>query len=136
MTETTPPDVKRFEWAALASIALSVPNVVIADLARDAGAAHRLTLNEFLFSVVLAGALALLVLSASRRRSNPARWLFIALATASFALTLWTPSLITEDGLVSGILFVAQTALDVAACFFALTPASNAWFSGKGAPQA
>ena len=131
MTEIAPPDVKRFEIAALSSIVLSIPTVLLAELFREADATNRLTLNEFLFQLCFAGGLALLVLSASRQRNNLARWAFVALATASFVLTLWKPSLITGDGIVPGALYVVQTLLDIAACFFALTPSSRAWFEGR-----
>jgi hypothetical protein len=131
MDDTTPVDVKRFEIAGLASIALSIPSLLISNWSR-AEDATRLTLNEFLASVVISGVVALVLLSASRQRNNKARWLYVALVTISFALTLWMPSLIYEDGVVSAVLYVAQTVLDLSACYFAFTPASRDWFAGVG----
>jgi hypothetical protein len=132
MNDTTPPDVKKFEIAALASLALSIPSVIIGGLSRTADAPNQLTLNDFLFAVVFAGAVALLVLTASRRGSNGARWVFVALTLASLATVAWMPSLVTDDGVIAGILYVAQFALDLAACFFLFTPQSRAWFAGTG----
>ena len=132
MTDTTPSDVTKFETAALASIALSIPSVIVGGLSRDADAPTQHTLNEFLFAVVFAGAAALLVLSASRRRNNKARWAFAALTAFSLAMVAWMPSLITGDGLLAGLLYVGQFALDLTACFFLFTAASRAWFAGEG----
>ena len=131
MSDAAPSDVKKFELVALASLALSVPGVIIGGLSRDADAANPFTLNEFLFAVVFAGAIALLVLTASRRRSNKARWAFIALTLACLAMVAWGRVLVTGDGFVAGILYVAQFALDLMACFFLLTPQSRDWFAGK-----
>lgn len=130
MNDAMPPDVTRFEMAALASLALSIPSVIVGGLSRAADNPNQLTLNEFLFAVVFAGAVALLVLAASRRRNNRARWAFVALTFASLAMVMWMPALVTGDGLVAGILYVAQFALDLTACFFVLTPQSRAWFRG------
>lgn len=131
MTDATPPDVRKFETAAVSSIVLSIPSVIVGGLSREADNPNQLTLNEFLFAVVFAGAVALLVLAASRNRNNKARWAFVALTAFSLAMVAWMPPLITGDGLVAGFLYVVQFALDLTACFFLFTPQSRAWFAGQ-----
>lgn len=133
MNGDAPADVRRFEFAALTSVALSIPNTILAELTRADDAAS-LTLNDFLLQVVIAGVVALVVLAASRNRSNKARWLFAVLVFAEFALTAWMPSIMFDSRVLASLLNAVQLLLDAAACVLLFTASSRAWFAGARPP--
>jgi hypothetical protein len=126
---TRPAEIIWFERLIIATLILGELNTWLAwpQLVEKTGPAFIIMVQLFTVAIVLG--LALLV---SRRRSNIAKWISIALFALGSPFWLW--QLLSGSLLGSPIISIIQVVGQVAAFTMLFTTASRRWFKKEAAP--
>lgn len=126
--EDTPPDIVRFEWLWLMSMAVSaLVTIFLYDYTViSVGPYRAAAFNILLFTVSAA-----LMIYASRRRANVARWMLVI--PFNLGIVAYDLSHYVELVQRSPLIYVAliRLALMAIATYYLFTPQSRAWFAGR-----
>lgn len=129
--DDAPPDIGRFEGWFVGSLAAGVLVAITQyDVAVEAWGGY---FQAALVSIALFGGYWLLMICASRRRSNWARWLLVVISIVALVPYLIYVSVLLETMPLFYLSF-AQGLMQVVALCYLFTPPSRAWFAGRALP--
>lgn len=127
MRPDTPPEVRRFEGWFVASLAtgMFVAILMYHEVIKEWGGPTQAAVA----TIVLFGGGWGLMIFASRRKSNLARWMLVVGSTIAILPYLAHVSLLLVEESALYLSFV-QAALQIVAIYYLFTPSSRAWFAG------
>jgi hypothetical protein len=126
--EDTPPDIIRFEWLWLMSMAAgALVTIFLYDYAVISVGPYRAAA----FNILLFATSAVLMIYASRRRLNFARWMLVV--PFNMIIVAYDLSHFVELVQRSPLIYVAliRLTLMAVATYYLFTPQSRAWFAGR-----
>jgi uncharacterized membrane protein len=126
---TRPKEIVWFERGIIASLFLGAINSWLAwpELVALGGMAFLITIQIFTFAIMIG-----LTLFVSRRRSNVAKWILVALFV--IGTPMWLKNALAGLQPGSPLILFAQFAVQVVAYILLFTAASRSWLKGQTEP--